>query len=55
MIIKVLDRLGKVMVKRIGYSEFFNRVRRVRDREDKVRLGARKIGKILRLCARLFM
>ena len=29
MIVKVLDRLSKVMIKRVGYSEFFNKSKKL--------------------------
>lgn len=55
MIVKLLDRFGKLMIKRIGYSEFFNRGKRLRERDGKLKLGVRKIGKIFRLCTKCFL
>lgn len=55
MIIKLIDKFSKLMIKRVGFSEFFNRVKRVRDRENKLKLGVKKVCKIFRLCTRLFL
>lgn len=50
MIVGVLDKLiSKVIVKRVGYSEFFNKLKRNSNIENKQKLSIKKLSKIIKL------
>jgi hypothetical protein len=48
-IVKLFDILGANIVKRVHFSDFFNKLKNNKSKEAKAKLACQKISKILRL------
>lgn len=54
-IVKLLDKMGGNIVKRVFFSEFFNKIKINKSKEGKSKLGVQKICKLLKLSHRFVL